>query len=397
MLECSHELWHALGIEPIIVGMAAGDHPYAAALRASGYRVIELPAARSARGLAALRRSLRLVRPDIVHIHQESCMDAVALVARSSPSVRGVVQTVHSSFPFTGNLRARRTVRAAFSRRLGVTWVACAHQVAENERARFRNPTIVVENWVDIEALVAGATRDAGRLVREDLHVELTMPLLGLIGNCDEPKNHELIPLALAEVSQPIHVLHVGEARGMPMVEAAAWRRCPKRHVVHNLGPRDDIPRLLASCDLVLVPSRREGLPLVPIEALCAGVPVLAAEVPALEWLSAFPSAMLAPPEPSPWGKAIDAALARDWGRDLTDSSKAALARFEPSRGVAEYNSVYLDALRGIPPPANDPDISANRIRRRMVDPDNTSIRPHSIPDDRGSLDGVGSPWDSNC
>ena len=109
MLECSHDLWVAAGVEPIILGMSDGDHPYAPALQARGYQVVESQAVRSVRGLNGLRRSVRAIRPDIVHIHQESCFDAVAVISKLSRGVEGLVYTVHDSFPFEGNLRARRS------------------------------------------------------------------------------------------------------------------------------------------------------------------------------------------------------------------------------------------------------------------------------------------------
>jgi glycosyltransferase involved in cell wall biosynthesis len=48
---------------------------------------------------------------------------------------------------------------------------------------------------------------------------------------------------------------------------------------VRLLGRRDDIPDLLAAADLVVVPSRWEGQPLVVQEALAVGAPVVATAV----------------------------------------------------------------------------------------------------------------------
>ena len=345
MLECSYDLWVSAGVEPIILGMSDGNHPYAPALQARGYRVVETHAVRSVRGLNGLRRSVRAIQPDIVHIHQESCFDAVAVISRLSPGVDGLVYTVHNSFPFEGSLRARRSARAGFSRRIGLTWVACAEQVAENERSRFGNPTLVVENWVDVEALASGATDQAGELVRRSLGVPAEAPVLGLIGNCDVAKNHELIPEALNTVLSPVHVLHIGDRSRTPPAESASWPHLPERHTVHHLGPRDDIPGLLAACDLLLLPSRYEGLPLVAIEALCARVPVLAADVLPLEWLRAFPAATLAPLSPGIWGAAIQRMLSRDWSAEAELSAQAAQVRFNPARGVAEYAALYKGIL----------------------------------------------------
>jgi glycosyltransferase involved in cell wall biosynthesis len=49
---------------------------------------------------------------------------------------------------------------------------------------------------------------------------------------------------------------------------------------VDVLGPRDDVPALLAAADVLLTTSRREGLPGAVIEAAAAGIPVVAAAIP---------------------------------------------------------------------------------------------------------------------
>lgn len=45
---------------------------------------------------------------------------------------------------------------------------------------------------------------------------------------------------------------------------------------VHLLGQRDDVPRLLASCDLMVLPSWADPLPVAVLEAMSLGVPVVA-------------------------------------------------------------------------------------------------------------------------
>ena len=58
----------------------------------------------------------------------------------------------------------------------------------------------------------------------------------------------------------------------------AVQRQGLDRYVLF-LGQRDDVPELMGAADLFALPSRFEGLPLVVLEAMAAGVPVVATRV----------------------------------------------------------------------------------------------------------------------
>jgi glycosyltransferase involved in cell wall biosynthesis len=49
---------------------------------------------------------------------------------------------------------------------------------------------------------------------------------------------------------------------------------------VHFLGPRNDVPSLLKTCDLFVFPSRTEGLPNALLEAMAAACPIVTTDVP---------------------------------------------------------------------------------------------------------------------
>jgi len=65
---------------------------------------------------------------------------------------------------------------------------------------------------------------------------------------------------------------------------------------VRFLGRRGDIPALMAAADVVVVPSRWEGQPLVVQEALRAGRPVVASRVGGIPGLTGEDGALLVPP-----------------------------------------------------------------------------------------------------
>jgi glycosyltransferase involved in cell wall biosynthesis len=60
---------------------------------------------------------------------------------------------------------------------------------------------------------------------------------------------------------------------------AAQCSRLGLDEKVQFLGSREDIPELMAACNLVGLPSRWEGLPLSLLEAMAAGKPVVACQV----------------------------------------------------------------------------------------------------------------------
>ncbi len=66
---------------------------------------------------------------------------------------------------------------------------------------------------------------------------------------------------------------------------------------VHLVGYRDDVPRILAASDVLLLSSEWEGMPNVVLEAMAAGKPVVATEVEGVrELLGPAADDQIAPP-----------------------------------------------------------------------------------------------------
>ena len=116
------------------------------------------------------------------------------------------------------------------------------------------------------------------------------------------------------------------------------------------LGPRNDVPAILQNCDIGVLSSISEGLPLALLEAMFAACPIVATDVGQVRSaLNSGAAGLLVPPANS---EALAAAL----DRLLSDRAEArrlgnmaalhAAEEYDLSRMVQRYAAVYEGALR---------------------------------------------------
>ena len=177
-----------------------------------------------------------------------------------------------------------RDLPAPWRQRLLHRWLARRVSAAVAVSARLAQQLNRTEGFAAAE-LVNGVPDPARAcaLTREQARAELGWPggpALLAVGSLTPVKNHALLlaslPALRARVPDArLYVAGDGELRA-PLQEAAG--ALPPGAVAW-LGERTDVPRLLAACDLFVLSSRSEGLPLSLIEAHGAGRASLAFDV----------------------------------------------------------------------------------------------------------------------
>ena len=126
--------------------------------------------------------------------------------------------------------------------------------------------------------------RDAERpALRARLRAELGIPddvlLIGGAGHLAPRKGFDLLLRAFAAAALPeARVLIAGGGDYLPELRAMATD-LGVFDGVHFLGHRDDGPDVIAGCDVFVLGSRNEGMANVMLEAMAAGVPVVATDV----------------------------------------------------------------------------------------------------------------------
>ncbi len=139
---------------------------------------------------------------------------------------------------------------------------------------------------IDVQSFNAPREPDRQSVLREfgwDAHAKIVL-FAGRLDRAltfDDPQNHKNSWLALnavkaAAVEDPsVRLVMAGAGDARPLLEAhvQSWGQAANFRLV---GVRHDISRLMRAADVLLFPSRQEGLGMVAVEAQAAGLPVLA-------------------------------------------------------------------------------------------------------------------------
>jgi glycosyltransferase involved in cell wall biosynthesis len=173
----------------------------------------------------------------------------------------------------------------------------------------------VIGNGIDLAPFGAPHVRGA---LQQALQLEPRTPLVLVVSRLVPRKGIEEF-LEAAALTAPRHatahfvVAGVHEQEGYPeQLERLATRLGLGRRV-HFLGPRNDVPALLADAAVAVLPSLSEGLSNVLLEAMASGAPVVATRVGgAPEVVEDGVTGLLVPPGDAP-------ALARSVLRLLAD------------------------------------------------------------------------------
>lgn len=334
------------GIDNIAV-CAAGS-ALAADLRGrEGIEVVEWPVAGDLdwRLCGRLRRLLAARRPDLVHAHSrraaDSCGGRAALAAGVPAILTRRVQSAEPGFLLRFKCRPYTAV------------VAISQAVGDELAARGgvgRDRLTLIPSAVDSERFRPDSAARARLLERFGLPADavIVASAAQFIPRKGQDFLLELMPGLRARVPA-LQLLLFGQGRTRAALErrAAALGLAGK---VHFCGFDAAWPDWLPGLDLLLHPARREGLGSVVLEALSAGVPVIAAAVGGLVDLATDDRELCLLPadDAAAWSAAV-AALAADpdeRARLAAAGRRHVLAQFTIATMTDRYLELYRDVTR---------------------------------------------------
>ncbi len=267
-----HEM-HVVSLYPDVAGSLRRE------MEAAGVKTTALDKPKGPRVDAAWRlaRRLRDLSPDVVHTHTLG-------LAYSCPAVwwlrpPACVHTVHTLAERENDGRYGRLYGWAFTKKL-VTPVAVGEQVRRSIEERYGlSDVATIENGIPVARFLEPEVSRMEVRAREGIAPDAICIIH--VAGFRPVKNHRTLLRAFSEVhrQQPrARLILVGDGAERPVVEREI-HELGLASAVHVLGNRDDVADLLHASDVFTLPSLFEGLPMSAVEAMVAGLPVVASSV----------------------------------------------------------------------------------------------------------------------
>ena len=266
-----------LGWSPVIAAPERDEIPEIAG--SAGVRFVEWEARRSpgpslVTECLRLRGIVRRERPDVVHLHSSKAGLAGRLV------VRGAIPTIFHpnawSFLAMGGVgrRVAEGWERASSRWSDLLISSSDGETAIGRSLGIRTPIVTVGNGVDVERFTPVGGGD-----RERLRAELGLsrqPIAVCIGRLCDQKGQDLLVAHWPKVSAMVRGAQLVLVGDGPLGSQLREQAPP---FVVFAGARRDVERYLGVADVVVQPSRYEGLSLATLEAMACGRSVVAFDV----------------------------------------------------------------------------------------------------------------------
>ncbi len=325
-------------------------------LRELGVRVIEIPELcrlphpiRDLRALWRLYRLMRAERFDIVHTHSTKAGLLGRLAARLA-GVPVILFTAHGWAFSEGRPWLWRWLLAQAERlpALFSTKIICVsehdRQVALRDGVTSPEKLVVIPNGLEPGLF---CTPTEKRELRAQLGASDAVGIVTMVGRLAPPKDFETLIAAWEGLRAPGWRLWiVGEGPLRSRLEQSVHAK-GLREQIEFLGERHDVPTLLQASDICVLASRWEGMPLTIIEAMLAGLPVIATRVGGIpELVQGEVTGLLVPPgDPLALQNALEQLIVSEGSRRLFGERgrQRALQQFTAECMIHRVRTLYQE------------------------------------------------------
>ncbi len=304
----------------------------------------------------SLRSYLYKSPVEIIHSHSEFS-DILALLLKFHPCSPAIARTLHNGFPIEWRKRpARRYLLSntlyplAYDGEIGVA----KHVVANLDRRwlarKLHKRATLLHNAIDLSRF-AQVER-----VAEKSSLGLGIPdgafVAGTVGRLREEKGYGTLLEAAAQLietlNNDIYFVIVGGGDLGEILRRQAERLKIDTQVIFT-GPREDIERVLSGMDVFICSSLWEGFSTAILEAMAAGVPVIATDIPGnRELIEAEVNGWMTPPaDPAAITRMVQMikTMSETKRRIITQAARQVASEYSITT-VAQQHTAYYQQLQ---------------------------------------------------
>jgi glycosyltransferase involved in cell wall biosynthesis len=334
--------------------VAQSGGPFEAGVRAAG-ATFEPMRMTSRAGVGTILRLRRLVcteRFAVVHSQgaRADFLTRLALLGLPAPRLVSTIQMPVDGFDVSPLRRALYRVFDGLGRgrvdRFIVVSRALQHLLTADRGLPSRR-VVLVANGVETDQLTPAARRQMAGPARRALGVDEITPLVGAAGRLVAQKGFGDLVTAMHHVVARVPEARLAIAGDGPLREALAARARASGLSLLLPGFQEDVSRFLAALDVLVIPSVREGFPMITLEGMALGLPIVATAIAGVvEQIEPdIDGLLVAPGDPGALGAAIARVLEdRALGERLGQAARRrAVGRFDVSRMLDATRRVYAD------------------------------------------------------
>jgi len=229
---------------------------------------------------------LRRVKPDIVHAHDNRASLYVLLAMKLSGIRTPIVSHVHNSYPFLLSSSLEKLVDSSIRKYYDAN-IMCTELVDRFYRnnapyyKKMKN-VIILNNFTDVKSNITLSNTDEYEDIYELRSLKENNTLVGFVGRLEPQKALYEFILELENINKSklegIKIIIIGSGSQDGLIRKTIDRLALKKNIVF-LGYKKNIYPYLKLLDIMILPSKYEGLPISVLEAMSLKVPVIASNV----------------------------------------------------------------------------------------------------------------------
>lgn len=295
-------------------------------------------------GLIRLARTIRQLKPDLIHAwmyHANLAAGIAAAFAGRPPVIWGIRQGDLDPRLSKWTTRVIARIGALCSHLMADKIICCAEnaRVLHESMGYARKNMIVIANGFDLDQF--HPDQEARSALRHELGLSESTNLITMPARFDPQKDHQNLLLAaniLRDGMPKTHYILCGDRIDANNQDLNGWMaELGLNDVVHLLGPRRDMSRIMAGSDIVVSSSAfGEGFPNVLGEAMAAGTPCVATDVGDSRLIIGDTGRVVPPRDPQALASALGDML------NMSDAERRSLGERARSRIAERYS---LDAI----------------------------------------------------